>query len=135
MAGIVVIDADNSVRQALSLVLEEAGYAVSATGEPAIALQLLESAPAPLVVLFDAGVPRISDGKITALIRREDPLLRRHAYICMSTSPGFMHPDLHQALRDLAVPIIAKPFDVDRMLTVVRQVAEGMPGRIAAHGA
>lgn len=135
MVGVVVIDADNSVRQAVSLVLAEAGYAVSATNEPSAALRLLESAPVPLVVLFDAGVPRISDGKIAALVRREDPLFRRHAYICMSTSPDYMHPDLRQALRDLAVPIIAKPFDVDQLLALVQRVAQGMPDEIDAHGA
>lgn len=135
MSGVVVIDTDESVRQAIALVLEEAGYVVSATGEPATALRLLETAPEPLVVLFDAGVPRMSDGKITALIRREEPLFRRHAYICMSTSPGFIHPDLLQALKDLAVPIIAKPFDLDEMLALVRYAAEGIPGRIDAHGA
>jgi DNA-binding NtrC family response regulator len=121
---VLVIDADDFIREALRTLLEDAGLAAATTTSPAHALEHLRAAAERMVVLFDAGMPRVSDGQVTALASIDDALLRRHEYICMTTSVALMHPDLRQALDSLAVPIIEKPFDLDDLLTAVRQAQE-----------
>ncbi len=123
MAQVLVIDADDALRATLTFLLEDAGHMVTATAIPELALEQLRTAPECMVVLFDAGVPRVSDGRVTALASVDDPLLRRHTFICMTTSAALMHPDLHQILTILAVPIIEKPFDLDALLMMVDQAA------------
>jgi DNA-binding NtrC family response regulator len=123
MAQVLVIDADDGICATLRLLLEDAGYLVATTARPELALARLQTSPERLVVLFDAGMPRVSEGRVTALAAVDDPLLRRHTYICMTTSMSLMHPDLHAALVSLGVPIIEKPFDLDAMLAAVDQAA------------
>jgi CheY-like chemotaxis protein len=128
MSQVLVIDADIALRTTLGLLLEDAGYAVTATASPATALEHLRTSGDAMVVLFDAGVPRVSEGQVTALAMTDDPRLRRHAYICMTTSLALMHPDLHQVLSSLAVPIIEKPFEVDALLAMVGEAAGAAGG-------
>src|SRR5579862_1352790 len=120
MVPVLVIDADEAICDALRLVLEGEGYPITAICCPDDAMYLLRVSPGPIVVLFDAGVPRVSDGRVTALASMSDPLVRRHAYICMTTGEALMPADLHAALVGLAVPIIQKPFDIEHVLVVVK---------------
>lgn len=126
MVQVLVIDADEGIRDALRLVLEGEGYIVSATCCPDDAMEMLCASPERMVVLFDAGVPRVSDGRVAALASLSDPLVRRHAYICMTTSQALLPADLHEALAALAVPIIQKPFDIDDVLVAVSAAADGI---------
>jgi DNA-binding NtrC family response regulator len=123
MAQVLIIDADDGICATLRLLLEDAGYTLTTTARPELALEQLRTSPERLVVLFDAGMPRVSEGRITALAAVDDPLLRRHTYICMTTSMALMHPDLQAALISLGVPILEKPFDLDEMLATVEQAA------------
>lgn len=123
MAQVLVIEADEAIRAALGSFLEDAGYSVVTTPNPDVAMQLLRSASGRMIVLFDTGVPRVSEGKVTALTSIDDEQLSRHAYICMTTSAALMHPDLHATLVSLSVPIVEKPFDLDALLRTVDQAA------------
>jgi DNA-binding NtrC family response regulator len=123
MAQVLVIDADEAIRATLGFLLEDDGHTVITTAGPEFALEHLRTSSTPMVVLFDAGAPRVSGGHVTALAMVDDPLLRRHAYICMTTSAALMLPDLHKALISLAVPILEKPFDLDALLALVGQAA------------
>lgn len=129
MASVLVIDPDEGICATMRLLLEDAGYAVATTARPDRAFERLRSSPECMVVLFDAGVPRVSQGQVTALAAVNDPRLRRHSYICMTTSSALMHPDLHTMLVTLGVPIIEKPFDLDAMLTAVDQAARAAVAR------
>jgi CheY-like chemotaxis protein len=123
MAQILVIDADDGIRVTLRLLLEDAGYMVMTTCSPERGLELLRTAPEPMIVLFDSGMPRLDDGQVTALAMANDDILRRHAYICLTTHAALIHPDLYHVLLSLAVPIIEKPFDLDALLVAVSQAA------------
>ncbi len=123
MAQVLVIDEDAAIRATLGFLLEDGGHTVTTTGSPAAALERLVTCAERVVVLFDAGAPRVSNGQITALAMADDERLRRHAYICMSTSAALIHPDLRQVLISLNVPIIEKPFDLDTLLIMVDQAA------------
>jgi len=124
MAQVLVIDGDDTLRETFHLLLEDDGHTVTTIASPADALDLLRTSPDCLVVLFDTGVPRLSNGQITALASMDDPILRRHAYICTTTGEAFMHPDLRAVLIMLAVPIIEKPFAIDDLLMAVNQAEE-----------
>jgi CheY-like chemotaxis protein len=124
MARVLVIDAAEAIRDALRLVLEGEGYAVTTTSCPDDAMDLLRASAARMVVLFDAGIPRVSDGRVVALASLDDPLVRRHTYICMTTSEALLPADLHAALVALAVPIIQKPFDIEVVLVAVKVAAD-----------
>jgi DNA-binding NtrC family response regulator len=130
MAQILVIDADYGVRAMLRLLLEDAGYTVMTTCSPERGMAVLRTAPESMVVLFDSGIPRVQDGRVTALAMANEDTLRRHAYICLTTHAALIHPDLYQALLSLAVPIVEKPFDLDALLVAVSQAASRISPRL-----
>jgi DNA-binding NtrC family response regulator len=132
MAALLVIDPDDAIRESLRDLLETAGYSLSETASPDAALDMLRMNPERMVVLFDAGVPRLSDGAVTALAHATDPRLLRHAYICMTTSHGQLHADLDAELARLSVPIIEKPFDNDELLELVRCAATKVARTVGA---
>jgi DNA-binding NtrC family response regulator len=124
MAQVLVIERDEGIRAALCALLELDGHAVTVMENPASAIERLLTCAKHMVVLFDAGVPGVRDGQLIALASAADARLLRHAYICMTTVPAKIHPDLQSSLTRQLVPILTKPFDIDRVLALVAQQEE-----------
>ena len=101
--NVLIVEDDTSIRQILTLVLEDAGFTVEAAKNGKEALHHLRTQPPPLVVLLDLMMP-IMDGWEFLAIRRDDERLARIPTVVMSASiidSG--------ALND--TPILRKPFD------------------------
>lgn len=99
----------------MSDVLREAGYAVETAADGEEAMRLIEDTP-PRLLLLDIQMPRL-DGP--ALARELRARLRDLPVIVMTARP---HPE-READRCNAVAALAKPFDTDDLVGLVRRFA------------
>jgi CheY-like chemotaxis protein len=113
---ILVVEDDDSVREALLLVLHAGGYdAVGVHGGDA-ALTLLRVTPTPpRVILLDIMMAEGS-GPAFRAAQRADPRLAGIPLVAVSA-----HPDAQRLVAPDA--ILAKPFDVSQLFAVVERYA------------
>lgn len=123
MAQILIVDGDDAISETMRYVLEEAGHSVLELPDYAQALAFLRSSSSCYVVLFDRGVPGRHDSAFLAAITEDEVLSRRHAYICLSTTPLHLRSVEHDIFDRLAIPIIAKPFNIADLEEAVRRSA------------
>src|SRR5579859_7245818 len=116
--AVLVVEDDEDIRGFVSIVLADAGYAVTEAANGAEALQRLQQA-SPQVILLDMKMP-VMDGWEFA--DRYRAMSEARAPIIVMT-----------AARDArirgsevnAVDVLSKPFDLDDLLSVVARVAGG----------
>lgn len=124
MAQVVIVDGDDAISETMRYILEEAGHSVLEMPDDVNALAYLRSSPSCCVVLFDRGVPGWYDSAFVAAITGNEVLFRRHAYICLSTVPAHLRSYESRRFDRLAIPVIAKPFDIADLEEAVRQSAQ-----------
>jgi two-component system, OmpR family, response regulator MprA len=112
---VLVVDDDPTIRAFLVDALRGEGYAVDAAADGAQAIQLLEQRRPPTVqlclILLDMMMPRV-DG--CGILRYLADLGNYVPVVAMSASPQA----LSAATVAGAQAALAKPFDLDRLLTV-----------------
>jgi two-component system chemotaxis response regulator CheY len=115
--SILVVDDTRSMRKMVVTVLQAAGYAVEEAGDGAEALELARSRVFDLVVT-DHNMPRM-DGVTLVRSLRGLPEYDDIALIVLSTETG---TELKAKGREAgATGWMAKPFDPQKMLDIVRQ--------------
>lgn len=126
---VLVVDDDDAIRMTLRDILTDEGYTVfeAPDGEPA--LQLLRQRREGMVVLLDVDMPRMGGIEVLQAMEAESPLKPRHAYILMAASQRPVPAELAQELKQLGVPILNKPFDVDVLLAKVAAAAQPLTKR------
>jgi DNA-binding NtrC family response regulator len=117
MPTILVVDDEPLIRWALREGLESAGYAVIEAGSARETLQSLDSVSDPVaVILLDVRLPDSADLGLLRRIRQVVP----DCQVIVMTAHGT--PDLlAEALRAGAFDAISKPFDVPRVINLVRE--------------
>ncbi|WIG60409.1 MAG: hypothetical protein OJF49_003157 [Ktedonobacterales bacterium] len=124
MIRILIVDDDDSIRQVVRLILEDAGYIIYGEAEDGRkALTKLRASQHPLVVVTDDIMPTMSGLKMLEIVAADPVLSTRHTYI-MAT-PGSIKDA--PVLRELHVPCLPMPFDMDDLLAVVKQAATRLP--------
>jgi CheY-like chemotaxis protein len=119
---IVVADDNQDIRDFMSVALEEAGYEVATAPEGALALALLRSRPADLLItdLFMAGQQGF---QTISLCKAEFPQTKI-IVISAGNVPGMRH-DFLAAVELLGVAAtLRKPFDADTLVDTVRKVLQ-----------
>lgn len=120
MITVLIAEDDFEIRATLKLVLDDANYPTLEASNGQQALAIVRTAPQPLIVLLDIGMPFL-DGLSLLHQVAQQPELHRHAYILLT---GF-HPTKYAVMADLMtqlqVQVVHKPFDIDRLLSVVQQ--------------
>ena len=112
---ILVVDDDPAVRELVSDVLHDAGYEVEVAGDGEEAMRVIEDAQ-PRLLILDIQMPRV-DGP--ALARELRARLRDLPVVVMTARP---HPE-READRCNAVASLAKPFDMNDLVRIVRRFA------------
>jgi CheY-like chemotaxis protein len=125
-ASILVVEDDQEIRDFLALVLEGEGYAVRTAPNGAVALELIGEAP-PQLILLDMRMP-VMDGWAFARAYRGRP--GPHAPILVMTAAR----DAAERAQEIeADGYVAKPFDLDHLLSLVRRfTAPGEPPILCA---
>ena len=113
---ILVVDDDEIILSTLTLFLEDEGYAVVAASNGKEALEHMEREH-PRLILLDMKMP-VMDGWAFAAAYRERP--GPHAPIIVMTAAR----DARSRADEIAADdFLAKPFDLDRLLDLVRRYA------------
>lgn len=120
---VLIVDDDEEIRFTLRMVLEDEGYAVLEVGDGLAALDLLYRIPDRLVVLLDVMMPRLDGIGVLRAVRGEPDLAARHAYLLLTASHQARDPDIAPLLNELAIPVIAKPFTLTHIASLVAQAA------------
>ncbi|HEX8033943.1 MAG TPA: response regulator [Ktedonobacterales bacterium] len=123
MAQVLIVESDEAIRETIRYILEDAGHIVIEIRSHAEALAFLRRSSSCHVVLFDRGVQENCDLAFVAAISRDEVLSTRHAYICLTTTPEYLRSAESGVYERLAIPTLAKPFDINDLEEAVRQSA------------
>jgi CheY-like chemotaxis protein len=118
------VDDDATIRETLACFLEELGYDVLTAQDGHLALKVLQTSTCPLVVLLDVMMPGMSGVDVLIRVAADDRLAQRHVFIVMTANLEALPPALVRRLKDLSVPVVAKPFDLDLVLDLVERAGE-----------
>jgi CheY-like chemotaxis protein len=113
MAAVLVVDDEMDIREAVAEVLAAEGYEVYAAGDGAEALRKARSVH-PSLVLLDLMMPGMNGWEFRAA-QANDPELRQIPVVVLSALGRVSGLD--------AEGFIQKPFDLDELLSAVKQHA------------
>jgi two-component system response regulator FixJ len=118
-SAICVVDDDASIRDVLTIMLEDEGYDVVSAASSAAFLQHLSSGLRPGCVLCDVRMPEMNG------IDLLKDLATRRLGIPMILITGFADVDMAvEAMKVGAADFIEKPFNVDRIVSAIESVLE-----------
>lgn len=119
MAKVLLVEDDEGTRETVSFILSDAGYEVieAANGEQGCATLTVNTEP--MVVLLDYRLPKMDGCDLLEIVRQDEALRERHAFVMMSASPKKTEEDCDDALDELDVPLLGKPFDIDELVEAV----------------
>jgi CheY-like chemotaxis protein len=118
---VLVVDDDRSIRETLRVVLQEEGYTVSEAEDGRVALEILKASKEPMVVLLDLRMPVLDGTGVLAFVAEDQRLSTLHAFLLVTANP--ITEELKRLLTQLQVPVIPKPFDLDRLIEIVADTA------------
>jgi two-component system KDP operon response regulator KdpE len=130
-ANVCVIDDDAGIRETLSFLLTDAGYAVCEAANGLDGWALLAASPAPLVVLLDYRMPTLDGSAFLQRVLQDSAVRTRHAFIMLSASPKQTAEECSAAIAMLRVDVVAKPFDIDELLAAVQAAQQRLPSAAA----
>jgi CheY-like chemotaxis protein len=120
-ARVLVVDDEADVREVLAEVLCEAGLEACTAADGAAALELARRIDFD-VVTMDLRMPGMSGLETLAALRRIDANVR-----IVVVSGWLAKSDLRQCEALGAFDVVAKPFDLDQLVEVVRAAAAAAP--------
>jgi len=113
---VLVVDDDQDIRDALCELLEDEGYHAVAAANGQDALVYLKSREPPCVILLDLMMPVMDGWQFCAEQRRTGD---QTPIVLLSAAGGL--PAHAEEL--CAAAFIAKPFDIDRVVSTIEQVS------------
>jgi CheY-like chemotaxis protein len=120
---VLVVDDDEDIRWAIRLLMEDLGYVVEEAADGKLALDRLGARTPGMVVLLDMSMPGMDGMQVMQEVAAQKALATRHAYIMVTARDHSLPLVVVKILQTLGVPIVAKPFDIDLLVTAV-QAAE-----------
>jgi CheY-like chemotaxis protein len=113
---LMIVDDDDDLRQTLANVIAAHGYKVTAFGDARAALAALEDGQTPFLILLDLMMPAMSGWEFRAAQLKNAALAS--IPVVVVTAANVASHDM-PTLPD--VEILRKPFDLDRLLTVIER--------------
>lgn len=126
MAWVLVVDDDQATSDSLRVLLEDSGYSVAEAPDGQYALDMLRATPYHAVVLFDVLMPILNGIEFIKQVCADAALRERHSFILMTADMSTL-THLTQTEHDCLSAIVRKPFDIDNLVSLVRQAAERLP--------
>jgi len=119
---ILVVDNEFADRESLKAILEDKGYRVATARDGAEAIEMVKSRHYDIIFL-DVRLPDMSGVETFEQVKKIDP----QATVIMMT--GYTEEDLvKRAVSQGAYTCIYKPFDMDKVIAVVEDIAKGRKG-------
>lgn len=126
MVQVLIVDDEEVLRESLRLVLEDEGYLVAEAIDGLAGLEYLRASDRPIVVVLDLLMPRLNGVEVLEHVA-DDPELGRHRFMMLTAQRRNLTPAQEAKLRHMRVPIMAKPYEIDDLLSTVASVAEQLP--------
>jgi CheY-like chemotaxis protein len=131
-AGVLIVDDDAALRTMVTMILEDAEWDVLEAKNGREALAMLRSSPRHLVALLDWMMPEMSGMDVLEAVKADPELAARHAYVLVTANVAAFSSQLMDLLRELVVPVIAKPFEIQELLSRVEYEARRIGAKKAA---
>jgi len=121
MPAVLLVEDDADTRDVVSTLLEEEGYqtAVAADGQQAIDY-LAACTELPCLVLLDLLMPRVGGVAVLRWMQTQ-PRLAQLPVTVISARPQASGAQVAAAFRDHVIGVLQKPFDIDRVLTLLEE--------------
>ncbi len=121
MAAVLLVEDDDDTREVVRTLLEEEGYqtAVAADGQEAIDY-LQNCDELPCLVLLDLLMPRVGGVAVLRWMQTQPRLLQVPVAV-ISARPQSSGAQVAAAFRDHVIGVLQKPFDIDRVLTLMEE--------------
>jgi CheY-like chemotaxis protein len=119
-----VIEDDEAIRDTLRMLLEEAGYPVVEAVDGLAGYRLLKETDRRFIALVDHKMPKMDGCDLLERMEQDETLRARHIYIMLSASPTHAEDDCGETLKELAAPLVSKPFSIDEVLDAVADAAQ-----------
>jgi two-component system, chemotaxis family, chemotaxis protein CheY len=123
MSVVLVVEDDVEIRATLRMALEDDSHTVLEARNGMDALAELRSHQSPMVVLLDLLLPLLSGEDILKSAAADAELANRHAFILLTAADQSFKPTFTAVLKQLQVPVVRKPFDLDNLFDVIAQAA------------
>ena len=124
---ILVVDNEFADRESLKAILEDKGYRVATARDGAEAIEMVKSRHYDIIFL-DVRLPDMSGVETFERVKKIDP----QATVIMMT--GYTEEDLvKRAVSQGAYTCIYKPFDMDKVIAVVEDIAKGRKDNVNGH--
>jgi CheY-like chemotaxis protein len=120
---VLIVDDDEAIRETLRFALEDAGFSVDEASDGLAALRAMRGVRTPLVVLLDLMMPGLDGAGVLGSVAADQSLARRVAVVLITASSKTLPLAFANLLTELSVPVINKPFDVDKLIAAVTHAA------------
>ncbi|MGZ3677489.1 MAG: response regulator [Ktedonobacterales bacterium] len=135
MLSVLIVDDEEPIRAAICLLLGDEGFVCLQAADGAEALQVLRASADRMIVLLDLMMPRMSGKDVLNTIAADPSLVGRHGVVVMTAADKTLPLVLVQMMRQMDVPVIGKPFEIDSLLQTVVGVAKQLDDNERAAGA
>lgn len=130
-ARVLVAASDWALGELLHLLLEDMGYDVHVAEDGLSALEALEEAGAPLIVVLDGQLTGMCGFDVLRAALRDPRLCVRHACILVIGPQQVVPSDIWPLVEALAIPVLPKPLDLDLLFETVAVLALSLHDRQA----
>ncbi len=124
MAHVLIVDDDESIRDAVRLFLEDAEHDALEASDGVTALRILRESQQRLIVLLDASIPQLSGIDLLRVVVADPLLKERHAYLLLTGAPNLLLGEAETLLAETSAKIVAKPFEIADLLALIDDAAE-----------
>lgn len=119
---LLIVDDDPAIRALLGAALRVNGHSIREAPDGMQALEVLRASTVPLIVLLDWRMPRLDGWGVLRAVAAEPRLITMHRFVLITANDVPRDGGSATLLRDLRVPVIRKPFDLETVFRVVSQV-------------
>ncbi|MGA3286424.1 MAG: response regulator, partial [Bacteroidota bacterium] len=118
---LLVVEDEEMLMMSLQLVLVEKGYKVISAGDGLAAVNIYKERKKEIaLVLTDLGLPKMNGRDVCAQIKKLNPSAR------MIVATGYLDPEMKSEFLKAGVQhFLYKPYDLKKVLKVVREVLDG----------
>jgi CheY-like chemotaxis protein len=119
MAGVLIVEDDQDIRDSVANVLRDEGYVTTAVANGREAIEQLVAGCRPCLILLDLMMP-VMDGWEFREQQRQDPALAQIPVVILSGDGN-----VRQKANSLDIPeYLVKPFKIDSLLSMVQRYCE-----------
>lgn len=119
-----IVEDDEATREAIRGLLLDEGYKVIEASNGAEGQRMMEASSERLIVVLDYRLPVLDGCDLLDIVAHNDDLRARHSFVMMSASPRQTVEDCEEALDELVVPLLPKPFHIDELVEAVQHAEE-----------